>query len=205
MRQTQANIQTHPIIFSTLLAMALLLNHTEGITETIESVEYKYYEISPRSVYEIKPELRRRSPVHDTGGTFNGHTDWYINWQFQTSRAQLAPGQYGCQLQNIKTKVHVVHILPRLSPYVTDPQTIEVFKKFNSALTQHELNHGNNGITAAREIDKSFHSLKPQQNCYSLSRYANNLGNDIVKYFVNKDSEYDRVTRNGETEGAVIY
>ena len=176
-----------------------------AFAETIESVEYKYYEISPRTTYEIKSELRRRSPIHDAGGTFNGHTDWYINWQFQTARVQIAPEQYGCQLQNIKTKVHVVHILPALSRYVTDQKTINIFKKFNAALTQHELNHGNNGITAAREIDKNFHSLEPQQNCYSLSRYADNLGNDIVKYFVDKDSEYDRQTRNGETEGAVIY
>ncbi len=194
-----------PIFICLIFAIALLFSDSIAVAETIESVEYKYYEISPRTVYEIKPELMRRSPIRSGGGSFNGHTDWYINWQFQTTRVQIAPGQYGCQLQNIKTKVHVVHILPALSRHVTDQQTIDVFKKFNKALTQHELNHGNNGLSAAREIDKSFRSLEPQQNCYNLSRYADNLGNNIVKYFVNKDSEYDRVTRNGETEGAVIY
>ena len=47
--------------------------------EVIESTEYKYYEISPRTPYEIKPELMRRSPIREGGGTFNGHTDWYID------------------------------------------------------------------------------------------------------------------------------
>ena len=91
-------------ISSALLVFSFSIN-----AETIESVEYKYYEISPRTPYEIKPELMRRSPIREGGGTFNGHTDWYVSWKYQSG-----PGPYGCQLNNIQTTVHVVHTLPVL-------------------------------------------------------------------------------------------
>ena len=184
-------------LFSSFL---LLIASFASIAETIETIEYKYYVISPRSPHEIKPELMRYSPIRDRGGSFNGHTDWFINWKFQA-----APGPYGCQLYNIKTSVHVIHTLPALSDRVSDKQTIEVFTKFNTALTQHEKNHGDNGISAAREMDKLFNEIPPQQNCRQLSRIVNETGNAIVQKYTHADDEYDRITNNGLTEGAVIY
>lgn len=184
-------------LFSGLI---LLLTSLVTIAETIESTEYKYYVISPRSPYQIKPELVRRSPIREAGGTFNGHTDWYIDWKYQAT-----PGSGGCRLNDIKTTVHVIHTLPALSENVTDKQTIDVFNKFNNALTQHEKNHGNNGLTAAREMDKLFSEIQPQQDCRYLSRMVNDIGNSIVQKYIHADNEYDRTTNNGETEGAFIY
>jgi len=180
---------------SALLVFSFSIN-----AETIESVEYKYYEISPRTPYEIKPELMRRSPLREGGGTFNGHTVWYVSWKYQSG-----PGPYGCQLNNIQTTVHVVHTLPVLSNYVTDKNTIEVFNKFNTALTQHEKNHGNNGLAAAREMDKLFNEIQPQPDCRQLSRMVDDIGNSTTRKYIYADDEYDRTTNNGLTEGAVIY
>jgi len=184
-------------LFSGLM---LLLTSLVTIAETIESTEYKYYVISPRSPYEIKPELARQSPIREAGGTFNGHTDWYIEWKFQAT-----PVPDGCELNDIRTTVHVVHTLPALSEQVTDKQTIEVFNKFVTALTQHEKNHGNNGLSAAREMDKLFSEIPQQTDCRQLSRMVNDIGNSTVQKYIHADNEYDRTTHNGVTEGAVIY
>ena len=164
------------------------------------SIENRYYEISPRSPYEIKQELMRQSPVRAGSGSYNGHTDWFINWRFQAAR-----GPYGCRATQIQTSVHVVHILPTLSTRVTDQQTIDVFNKFNAALTTHEKNHGNNGLLAAREIDKAINEIPPQRDCQTLIRMIDNIGNSLVQKYAAKDDEYDRATSNGFTEGAVIY
>lgn len=181
-------------------SLFILIASFTSIAETIETVEYKNYVISPRSPYEIKPELMRRSPIRERGGSFNGHTDWYIDWKYQAT-----PGSGGCRLNDIKTTVHVIHTLPALSENVTDKQTIDVFNRFNNALTQHEKNHGNNGLTAAREMDKLFSEIQPQQDCRYLSRMVNDIGNSIVQKYIHADNEYDRTTNNGETEGAFIY
>lgn len=178
----------------------LLFTSFTSIAEIIETVEYKYYVISPRTPQEIKPELMRHSPIRAGSGSFNGHTDWFIDWRYQTTQQR-----YGCQLLNAQTKVHVIYTLPALSEYVTDQQTIDVFNKFNDALTKHEANHGKNGLTAAREIDKAISEIPTQQNCRHLSRTFDHFGNTIVQKYIKADDEYDRVTQNGKTEGAVIY
>ena len=67
-----------------LLACLLLMISTGALAEVIETIEYKNYVISPRTVYEIKPELMRNTPIRDRSGSYNGHTDWYIDWQYQT-------------------------------------------------------------------------------------------------------------------------
>ena len=96
----------------------------------------------------------RNTPIRERGGTFNGHTDWHIDWQYQTRQES-----HICHIHNVQVKVHVIHTLPALSEYVTDERTITVFNKFNNALTQHEKNHGNNGLLAAREIDKAISEM----------------------------------------------
>lgn len=187
-------------MIKTLLAIQLIFTSFSALAETIETIEYKHYLISPRSPYEIKRELIRNTPIHDHGSSFNGHTDWYVDWNY---RSTSTPS--GCQLSNVQTKVHVVHILPALTENVTDKQTIEVFNKFNAALTQHEKNHGNHGILAAREIDQSYAQIPPQQNCRYLSRYIDEMGHSIVQKYIRMDDDYDRTTNNGATEGATIY
>lgn len=171
------------------------------LAEIIKTVEYNYYDISPRNVGEIKPELMRRSPIRSGGGSsYNGRTDWYIDWKFQSS-----VGPNGCQVTGYQTHIRTVYTLPRLSEYVTDPQTIEVFDKFDAALVAHEKNHGEHGLSAAREIDQMIGEAPPQRDCRSLSRMVNGIGESVIKKYAALDDEYDRSTRNGMTEGAVIY
>ena len=196
-----SNKPTTPWLSTSRLCISLLLiTSIDTIAETIESIEYKNYVISPRAAHEIKPELMRHTPIRDYKGSYNGHTDWYIDWQYQTRQEANI-----CRINQLKVKVHVVHILPRLSEYVTDKQTIEVFNRFNAALTQHEKNHGNNGLSAAREIDKALNALQPQRSCHRTSWLIDDIGHSIVKKYVAADKEYDRTTNNGMTEGAVIY
>jgi len=178
----------------------LLLSSFTASAKPLEIIEYKYYFISPRAPQEIKLELSRHSPIRARGGSFNGHTDWYIDWNYQTRQH---PSH--CQILTLTTTVKVIYTLPALSEYVNHQQTIDVFNTFNDALTKHETNHGKNGLTAAREIDSAFSNMPAQQNCRHVSRMINDIGNGTVQKYIRIDDEYDRSTKNGMTEGAVIY
>lgn len=186
------------LAISTSILLFVFSNYANA--ETTETIEYKNYTISPRLPHEIKYELMRHTPIRERGGSFNGHTDWYVDWHYRARQ-----GANTCHINNIRTNAHVVHTLPVLSPYVTDEQTIAVFNKFNTALTLHEHNHGKHGISAAREIDNALHNLQMQRNCRYASRMIDEIGNTIIKKYVYADSEYDRNTQNGLSEGAVIY
>ncbi|MBL4710890.1 MAG: DUF922 domain-containing protein [Gammaproteobacteria bacterium] len=178
----------------------LLLISFPVAAEIIETIEYKYYVISPHSPHEIKPELMSRSPIRAGNGSFNGHTDWYIDWRYQTTR------QHGyCQLMSNTTTVRIIYTLPALSKYVSDIQTIKIFNKFNTALTKHEMNHGNNGLTAARDIEKAISEIPAHKSCHALTRSIDSIGKSLVQKYIRADKEYDRATQNGHTEGAVIF
>ena len=38
-----------------------------------------------------------------------------------------------------------------------------------------------------------------------MARIINSIGNTTIQKYIQADDEYDRMTRNGETEGAAIY
>jgi len=180
--------------------LGLLLLSFAATAKTIETIEYRYYEISPRTPYEIKSELMRHSPIRARNGSYNGRTDWFIDWKFRSAFASK-----GCQLTDSQTTVRVVYILPTLSDSVSDPQTIAIFNKFSDALTLHEKNHGEHGLKAAREIDRLFSEIPPQENCRMLAKIVDGIGHATVQKYTQMDREYDRRTNNGATEGAVIH
>ena len=187
-------------LLKSILSLILLVSSFAIAAKTIETVEFKYFVISPQSPNDIRHELIRNSPIRNRQSLFTIHANWSIDWEYKA-----APGPNGCKLYDIKTKVYVVHTLPSLSEQVIDKQTIETFNKFNDALTQHQDKHGNIGLSAAREIDETLQTIQPQQNCQHLARMVGATGRSIVQKYIQYDHEYDRTTNYGETEGAVIY
>ena len=179
------------VIFSQLTLVA------PAAAEVSSTAEDHFYIISPRSPYDIKNELRRMTPLRERGGSFNGRTDWKIDWRYQTTG-----DAGGCNIHDVKVKINIVTTLPALSQYVTDPQTIREFERFRDALVAHERNHGKNGMAAANEIEQALKSIPTQRDCNAVSRMAEQRSQAIINKYVQKDHQYDYTTRNGMTEGA---
>lgn len=181
---------------STFILFLLAFNTDASPTNSVKTV---FYSIYPQNQYDILRELNYRSPVRSNAMVFHGNTDWNVSWRFQL---QPVPG--GCKLTSIKTHVDITYTLPALDGRVKDKETRKRFNAFSEALTRHEHNHGKNGLKAAKDIDDGLHNLRPAGNCRQLEQEANALGHRIVKQYSEADSEYDRVTQNGRTEGAFI-
>ena len=183
-----------------IVIMAQFALVSPASAEITSHAEDRFYVISPRSPHDIKNELRRMTPLRERGGSFNGRTDWKIDWRYQTTG-----DANGCNIHNVKVNISIVTTLPALSQYVTDPQTIKAFERFRDALVAHERNHGKNGLAAAEEIDAALSSIPTQRDCNAVSRLAEQYSQSIINKYVQKDREYDYRTRNGMTEGAIIY
>ena len=184
-----------------LLFFAAILGSNAGIAGSYLQTNFtKYYTISPRTAQDIARELNWRSPIHENGNTFHGHTDWNISWNYQVQ--QLPDGS--CALTNIQTSIETKYTLPKLDERITNQDIISRFNRFDKALTKHEHNHGANGLKAVSEIDEALHTLTPQRNCRQLDQHANQIGHNIVRKYIAIDNEYDRSTQNGRTEGAYI-
>lgn len=174
----------------------MITGHT-AYAEVTETSQDRFYYISPNSPFAIKQELKRMTPIRERGGSFNGRTTWSVQWKYQTTG-----DQNGCKIHDVEVHLSIDTILPALSQYVTDERTIQAFNNFSKALTAHERNHGEHGRQAAHEIDKALGAITPQRDCNAVSRMAEQLSQQIIATYSQKDRDYDYYTRNGQTEGA---
>jgi len=165
----------------------------------VETIETNTYTINPRTQYDILRELNAYSPIRKNGVTYHGNTDWNVIWRFQ-----LQPVTAGCSLSAIKTRVEITYTLPILNKDIRNGNTIRRFNTYKQALVRHEHNHGLNGVKAAQEIDRRLHELKPAPSCRQQEKIANDIGHRIILKYAAMDTEYDRITRHGRTEGAFI-
>lgn len=78
----------------------------------------------------------------------------------------------------------------------------EQFDKYLSALRIHELGHYNIGKDAATAIDGKIASLPEMSHCNDLEITANNIGNQTLREYMEKELSYDTTTAYGRSQGA---
>jgi predicted secreted Zn-dependent protease len=71
-------------------------------------------------------------------------------------------------------------------------------------LQEHENGHKNFGINAAREIERRLTSLGSMRSCNALGNTANSIADQIVDKYSRMETEYDRRTDHGRTQGGVF-
>lgn len=169
---------------SFLLLMSLSFIAAAESTATFQSVQSSSYTISPRSADEIPAEVMRRSPIRSGEYAINKHTDWRLNWNYRTA---MTPD--GCGIIEQRIKVNIKHALPRLSPYVTDHETINAFNQFISELKQNKKRDGNKGLLAARELENAISRIPPQADCRALSRLVDDTAKEIIQKYSQLDNE----------------
>ena len=129
------------------------------ITETT-----RYYLVSATTATDLKREMRAKGPKG-----FWGLTRWDIRWTAD------------CQVT-----ARIVYTLPRhRRPDALSPPLRRAFDTMVRNLAAHERLHGQNGRTAALEIDRA--------GCRGASA--------IIRKYNEADRTLDRLTRHGATQG----
>ena len=126
------------------------------------SEKIKYYSVSGKTVDAIKANMKKKGPKG-----YWAYTEWYVKWT-----------------GSCKVSVSVTYTMPKLKSGA--PADVKSkFDKMYKKLLKHEKNHGNNGISAAKEIAK--------KKC--------NGGDAILAKYNKKDIAYDKKTDHGYSEG----
>lgn len=76
------------------------------------------------------------------------------------------------------------------------------FERFITALNVHELGHYNLGKEAATVIGARILALPEMSRCEVLETAANNLGEQILNEYRERERQYDAATEHGKTQGA---
>lgn len=163
------------------------------------SASTKHYTVDGITENEIRNNLNIKKPINESGKSYDGYTEWFVNWNFWWNESNGT-----CEISKVKTKVNIKIILPKLKNRARTNSLTKKWKRYERALIAHENGHKSHGIKAANEIEKNIMNMKKRKTCKKLETEANRIAEDIVKKYQNIDVEYDRKTKHGMNEGAVF-
>lgn len=164
------------------------------------NITTNYYSVTGKTVQEIANNLYNNSPVVFQGKKYHAYTSWNVKWNFYWQKYS----NY-CQITSVKTSVDVKYTLPKLISYSGLSSPIK--KKWDSyykALINHEEGHKNFGVNSAQNIEKAILNMDKKNTCPELKKSANNIAHNIIKKYVDREKEYDRITHYGVKQGAIF-
>ena len=180
-------------LFALVLFVANSAHAQDTVTWTTNS-----YPVTGSTLEEIHQSLRRARASRNT--KWDASTEWNINWRFSLTESS---GQ--CRVGSFSTKTTIALTLPRwTAPTNAEPATRDEWRRYITALAQHELGHAQFAQLAAAGVRKVMSAMTTEANCEQLKKQINAGCNTVVENFKKRDQEYDERTRHWETQGASL-
>jgi len=161
---------------------------------------FEYYDISPKTKYDIKPEIQKNTPIINKSIKFHGSTSWLVEWSISWKQTNDI-----CYLDSSEAKLNVLFKMPRISPnFSATHAVIGAFNKYYDALLKHENGHMNNGIKALNDINILLSNFNSFSDCEVLNEAVKNSITIVVGKYKRQDIEYDTQTKHGKLQGVSI-
>ncbi len=178
----------------------VLLYSNSVIANSAINTHFEYYDISPKTKYDIKSELQQRTPIINESIKFHGSTIWQVEWNISWKETNGI-----CYLDSSKAKLNVLFKMPRISSnFSATNAVIDVFNKYYEALLMHEKGHMNNGIKALKDIKVLLSNFNSFSDCQVLNEAVKNAITNVVGKYKRQDIAYDTQTKHGKLQGVSI-
>ena len=159
-------------------------------SEVVETIRYEPYSVAGDSIADVRRQMDRMRPLsHDA------LTKWHVTWRYDF-RKRLG----FCFIDNVRTTLEIVYILPELRTSNIDVR--RSFDAYGRRLKIHEDGHARIGRIIANRIHARLPEVGPYASCLQLEQAANALGNRLVQEGADMDEAYDLKTDHGLTQGA---
>ncbi len=174
--------------------LQLALGGSSGVTVEEAVV---YYEIEGSSARELRRALDHHRPPATTGEGFDAKTTWNVRWDY-TLRSDRAT----CNCTDFRTTVQIEVVLPRWKQRAGASKLAKRWDQYLRGLTEHERGHAALAVRAAELIQASGADQKPLPTCPLLEESIRARADEILSLIRDYESEYDKKTRHGATQGA---
>lgn len=106
-----------------------------------------YYDIQGRTFDELRADMRRKGPKID-GTSFVGEARSPMRWSWRTE----SNGGGTCSIRDVTVSVNAQITLPRWTPPADpEPGLVDEWKRFSTALEEHEAGHKDISVQARRD------------------------------------------------------
>ena len=185
-------IETLGLVAFCLLAGGSAAGADNVSLSDIPNVTFEYYTVSGRTLADIARSLERSRPTDPNDGQkVTALTNWAMGYSWSED------DRGGCDLSHATLRFQATITFPRHIAESNLPADVrERWRAFSEALLRHETNHVRYAWIHRGDVLRAVQAS-------SCSRAAAD-GNRAIGAIVEHDLEYDRVTRHGETEGAIF-
>lgn len=192
------NVAARMAVWICRMAGAIVLSFAAGgLSQDSLTVTTNFYQVYGTTGRQLRESIEQLRPWKDQGAR-DAYTGWKIEWSFRFTSSENS-----CQLQSMTTKTTVTVTLPKwASAAQAPPALVQRWTNYLNALNKHEEGHKQIAYAAAAEIRKRVKALKPQPTCEALTASLNSTADKVVKEFRQKETDYDRTTDYGTTQGA---
>jgi predicted secreted Zn-dependent protease len=182
-------MQTSRILAPVVFALATSAHAQEAKVE-IHPAEIETYDVSGRTIEEVSGRL---------GLGHVARTRWRVSWKYTFEESGT------CRLKDFLVDVNATIRMPRwVDRDSASPADRRTWDTFDDAMRKHEEGHRENGIHAGQDIARDVPGVGPRADCGQLKAAVAELANRITAKYGEADAEYDRVTHNGLTQGAIL-
>jgi predicted secreted Zn-dependent protease len=163
------------------------------------SIKTNYYVVGGTNVMLIRHSMFAARPVTATNA-FDAFTHWAVraDYQFRPNGGQWV-------LHNPRINLSVTVTLPRWIPGLpVGPELIQTWNEYVTNLAAHEAGHMKIAREAAEDVQRQLEAMPGYPTAPEARRAAQTIMNEVVDEFRVREREYDRQTRHGRTQGAVL-
>ena len=158
-----------------------------------------YYSVTGASLREISRSMDQSRPWM-AAENLTGLTEWRIDWRFE-----VKPAEAGCRCTSFTTTTSITNTLPRWTPPAGAPAGLAAaWTRFITALGEHEDGHSRLALAAVADLHKRIKELGPAADCDGLRKRINDLARRVIEDHRQREKDYDRRTRHGETQGVAL-
>lgn len=183
-------------VIHALLAACLLAGASLGRAEVQETLEWKPYVVPHQAGQNLRQAINNAAPRWERGKVFHAYTRWYVNWNYRWREKDV------CRMEKVNVKLRISIELPDLQS--DDAGARQEFASYIVNLKEHEMGHAETGRKVAANIVQRIKDLPPMSTCKELDTVANQAAMEEVKRGNQMDIDYDKTTRHGATQGAVL-
>lgn len=178
-----------------LSILLLFLLNSVLYAEPVVSVKTEYYTVKGLTPDAIRKNMNKHRP-----GKYDAYTNWHVRWKFYTEK----DGKY-CEISEVEVTLDVKFVLPRWkSRREAEDDVKEQWDDYYDALIEHENQHKDIAIEAAKEIENALNDLDAEKSCGHLEKTANDTAYEVLEEYKAEQKEFDEDTNHGIDEGAVF-
>jgi predicted secreted Zn-dependent protease len=176
-----------------LVAQSVFAQTTPRLTPRV-----RYYDISGETARDLRHEMNRLRPQVTTGPRTDAYTQWWIQWT-----ARYRNTDAGTVIASLDTRVDVLHYLPRWNQLTNaPPELARQWRDYMRALVVHEKGHQDIAVQAAAEFARLVAAETTLASVARADERVRTICNEVVARYRQREEEFDRTTRHGETQGA---